>query len=300
MRKGAWALLVAAGSAAQSGDPLPAILHRVAEEAVVFSSIARDVLSEETLVQRAMTRKRRFLPRVGAAALNGPQYHQQSREIVSEYGYGLRDGALHEFRQVVKVDGRQVKESQAARRTLVLGMRSADDAVKQKLLKDFEKHGLHGAAMDFGQLLLLFSARSQANYQFHLAGERFVGAERVLVVEYEQTDGAEVLTVFGNKEASRFRPRGELWVRASDYVPLRVTLAAPRMDQDMAVVRTEAVVEYAPTPHGVVLPVSSVHREVIDDVVHLENSCRYAPFRRFRADTELKFEVQETDPPPVK
>lgn len=292
-------LWLALPALAQNADSA-AILERVAEEAAVFSHLARDVLSEETLVQRALVRQRRFRPRVGAAALGGPQYDQRTREIVSEYGYGLLEGALHEFRQVVRVDGRQVKSQQSARRTLLLGMRSADDAVKQRLLKDFEKHGLHGAAMDFGQLLLLFTARGQMNFQFRPGGERFAGAERVLVLEYEQIEGQEALTVFGSKEASRFRPSGELWVRASDYVPLRVTLRAPRLTPDLKVALTEASVEYAPTPHGVVLPAAAVHREIADGVVYLENQFRYTPFKRFRADSELKFEIVEPDPPQVK
>lgn len=272
---------------------LAAALERVADEAALFSGIARDLLSEETLVQRSLLRKKRFRPRLGAAALKPPELEYQTRELVSEYGYGAFNeapGALHEFRQVISVDGKRTKGANAARRTLLLGLRSKDDSLKQKLLKDFEKNGLHGAVTDFGQLLLLFTAGNQKNYRFRLAGERYVGAERVLAIEYEQSDGPEALTVFGAKQASRFRPGGELLVRGSDFTPLRITLQATRME--FKPVRTEATVEYAPSKHGVVVPQSVTHREVVDEVVFMENKFRYSPFKRFGSESELKFEVQ--------
>ena len=57
-----------------------------------------------------------------------PPLKYKTREIVSEYGYSaLRDSpsALHEFREVTKVDGRQVMTQETARRTLTLGVTSA-------------------------------------------------------------------------------------------------------------------------------------------------------------------------------
>lgn len=287
-------MAVAYAATAWAGDSqLTAALERVAEEAALFSGIARDLLSEETLVQRSLVRKKRFRPRVGAAALTIPEMEYRTRELVSEYGYGAFNqapGALHEFRQVISVDGKRTKGADSARRTLLLGLRSKDDSLKQKLLKDFEKNGLHGAATDFGQLLLLFTARNQKNYRFRLAGERYAGADRVLTIEYEQREGPEALTVFGAKQATRFRPNGELLVRGSDLTPLRITLNATR--QEVNLVRTEATVEYAPSKHGVVVPQSVVHREIVDEVVHMENTFRYAPFKRFGSESELKFEVQ--------
>ena len=106
-------LLPAAGA-----QTLPAILSRVAEEAAVFRNVAPQVLAEETLTQRALKAPPRFHPRAGAAATKPIARVRQTREIVSEYSFGAPKDApdsLHEFRQVVSVDGQPVSAAAAAR-----------------------------------------------------------------------------------------------------------------------------------------------------------------------------------------
>src|SRR5207244_5603049 len=142
-----------------------------------------------------------------------------------EYGYSaFKDspGALHEFRTVVSIDGRKVQAPEKARRTLTLGVTSADDSVKKQLLKEFEKHGLIGAATDFGQLILLFSKRRLANYDFELAGQDRIGADTAARLKFRQKGGNESLTVFAHNDAIRAVLQGFLWVRMPDYVPLRI------------------------------------------------------------------------------
>src|SRR5438067_11811571 len=98
--------------------PLADILSRVSEEAEVFRRIAPQTLTEETLAQRSLKPPPRFRPRVGTGVQEPTAAVYQTREIVSEYSYAtLRDspGVLHEFRQVISVDGRRVKTPEQAR-----------------------------------------------------------------------------------------------------------------------------------------------------------------------------------------
>ncbi len=290
------ALLALIPAAARSQAPPAAeILRRVAEEAEVFRSAARDMVSEETLTHRWMKPPSRFRPRVGQTALEAPKPTLESREVISEYAFGsLKEapGLLHEFRQVVSVDGRKVVSAEKARRTLSLNLRSDDDRVKKQMLRDFEKHGLKGAATtDFGQILLLFMRRRQSGYRFEMKGESRVGADDAIVLGYEEIRN-ESLTVFAGRDTVHQALKGELWVRKPDYMPLRVTMAVERPEGDY-VITIDATVDYAPTAHGVLMPVSVLHRESAKGMVLTENQFRYAPFKKFSAETELKFDVQE-------
>jgi hypothetical protein len=285
-------LLLAAPLIAQTLDDARAILRRVSEEASVFARTAPNLVTEETLVQLSLRKKKRFRPRIGAAALRPPDVEYQTREIVSEYAYGsFRDSSgLHEFRQVISVDGRKVQSQESARRTLVMGIRSRDDAALRELLKDFESHGLYGAATDFGQVLLLFTRDKLANYAFAAGGRKLLGADPVIVIQFRSLPGKGSLVVFDDKQAHYLEMSGELWVRAADYVPLRVTLRSPRT-QDGTVLLTEASVDYAPSAQSVVTPVSALHREIVANVVTMENQFRYKPFQRFGSESDLKFDV---------
>ena len=285
-------VLLAAPAISQTAEDARAILRRVSEEAGVFARTAPDLVTQETLRQLSLRKKKRFRPRIGAAALRPPDLEYQSRQIVSEYAYGkLKESAgLHEFRQVITVDGKPVQSSEAARKTLVLGIRSPDDAARRQLLKDFERYGLYGAATDFGQLILLFTREKLGDYAFSAGGKRLLGADSVVVLRYRSHPGKGSLVVFDDKQAHHLEISGELWVRASDYVPLRVTLIAPRTEHETVSV-TEASVDYAPSAHSVVTPVSALHREIVSQVVTMENQFRYQPFQKFGSESGLKFDV---------
>lgn len=277
-------VLTALANAADTGEQVRNIVNRISEEAEVFSGISRGVLAEETLQQTTLKPKPRFRPRAAPDEF-------LRREIVSEYGYSsFQDspGALHEFRQVVSVDGRHVLASEKARRSLTLGVTSTDDQVKKRILKDFEKYGLAGAVTDFGQVILLFGKRRVSNYEFELLGEGRLGADTALVLSYKQTGGPEALTIFEGRSAIREKMKGQVWVRKSDYLPLRVTLTAARAEHGVTVT-TLATVDYAMTAHGAIMPASVLHRETAAGHLLTENIFRYGPFRKFSADTEIKF-----------
>jgi hypothetical protein len=280
----------------------PEILARVAEEAEVLEQNAPKTLTQETLEQRAQIPLPRSLLRVGKAATVAPKPRLLVREIVSEYSVGtLKESNspdLVEFRQVVSVDGRRVQSAASARHALSLGIHSADDRVRKRMLEDFAKHGLVDVATDYGLILLAFTKRGLENMEVKPAGESRVGAEDALVVSWRQTSAAGgELEFFGNQSARR-PLQGMLYVRKSDGLPLRVQAWAEHPDAKRTI-RDEAAVDYALSTHGFLMPASVVHRHLVDGQLKTENLYRYEPFKLFSADTEIKFtEVPDTPPPP--
>ena len=51
----------------------------------------------------------------------------------------------------------------------------------------------------------------------------------------------------------------------------------------------EATVDYVMTQHGFLAPASVVHRQTVASQLVVENLFQYSPFRRFAADTDIKF-----------
>lgn len=294
-------ILLAAAAAASGGEPmaLPDILSRVSEEAEVFRQIAPQILAQESLHQRALKSASRFHPRVGGDAAQTPHPQYQEREIISEYSYSsLQEspGVIHEFRQVISVDGRPINTPEKARHALGMGLKSEDDRARKRMLEDFQKHGLSGAAMDLGQLILLFTKRRLHNYDFRITGSEFVGGDEATVLAYEQREGPEDLLVFEGRNTVRARIKGQLWTRQSDGLPLRISMRSEWKEQKQTR-RHEAVVEYALTPFGALAPASVKHSERFNDLLVTENLFRYSSFKKFGSDAEIKF---DTLPPPVK
>jgi hypothetical protein len=267
------------------------LLARVSEEAEVFRRQAVKLLAQETLRQRALQPPRRFRPRAGKAATEPPPAEYRTREIVSEYTYGvLRDspGVLHEFRQVLRVDGRAVSGPVQARRRLLAGIKSADDRVKQRILEEFARYTLRGAATDFAPALLLFTPERLGDFRFEAAGKGRVGADPALILRFRQTGGPGGLTVFENRQVLRQPLEGELWIRETDGLPLRIVLASKRQQGERTVL-DQATIEYAPSPYGVLVPVSVVRRMHAGDLLVEEDVFQYSAFRMFAADAEIKF-----------
>lgn len=276
----------------QAEPALKPMLDRLAEEAEVFARMAPKLLARETLRQRALQPPRRFRPRVGKAATEAPKPEYRTREIVSEYTYGtLRESpnVLHEFRQVISVDGRQVAQPDRARRKLIAGLRSPDDRVKRRLLEEFERYGLRAAATDFGQLIMLFAPRRLAGYSFQLEGRERVGAEPTVILRFRQTGGSESLTIFEKGEAIRQAVEGRIWLRDPDGLPLRISLESKRV-QGSDTIMDQGTVDYVMSPHGVVVPASVVRRRLVGEVLVVEDVFQYSAFRMFAADSEVKFQ----------
>src|SRR5262249_18785822 len=145
--------------------------------------------------------------------------------IVSEYSYAMLQnapGVLHEFRQVISVDGRPVSTPEKARHALSLGLKSENDRARKRMLEDFRELGLADAAMDFGQLLLLFTKRELQNYDFRVESADRLGADEAIVLSYAQRQGEQSMLVFEGRKTIRAKLDGKLWVRKSDGLPLRI------------------------------------------------------------------------------
>lgn len=267
---------------------------RVSEEAEAFRKIALEVLGTEKLHQSAMKPAARFHPRI---ANTQPKPRWQDRELVSEYGFASfagESGAIHELRQVLSVDGHKVSDSKQAQEVLAKAITASDDNQKKELLKQFEKYGLRGAVTDFGQILLLFSRRDIERYEFTARGSRMIGYDRALVFSYKQIDGPEALTVFEQNKgdrAHRLRIEGEIRVRASDFVPLQITMGVTQGDVPNEI-REEAAVTYAMSKYGALLPASTEHHELYNGVVTVQNNFTYSDFHKFGASSDIKFQIK--------
>lgn len=297
--------LLAALAPPQAGAPatLPEILSRVAEEAEVFYQSVPKSLTEETLEQRALLPPSRFRPRIGKSAVEAPTPRLQVREIVSEYTVGTLHADSHnlvEFRQVVSVDGRPVQSAESARHALSLGVHSPDDRIRKRMLEDFASHGLVNVATDYGLILLAFTRRGMERMEIVPAGESRVGAESALLLSWRQTSPTGGQLEFTGRQAVRRPLQGTLWVRRSDGLPLRIDAWA-QFSASGHTVRDEAAVEYTLCSHGFLTPASVLHRHLVDGHLITENHYRYAPFKLFTADTEIKFtELPDTPPPPAR
>jgi hypothetical protein len=303
MWRSRWAagVLLAALGGARAESSLEAILTRVAEEAQVFRSNARNVVGLETLDHTGRKEPPRLRLRVGKAATEAPGLTSVERRITSEYGYASFQGnpeALHEFRKVVAVNGRPVLDRGKARQAMAMNMRSADDRERRRLLADFERHGTAGAAADFGLMLLLFHRRGQASFEFALERPAHLGADQTIVVSYRQKPSGEGLNVYQGRELARVPMQGEIWVRRQDLVPLRITMNAAA-DIDGRKSLHAAVVDYAMSARGVLLPSGIHYTETVDQVVMTRNRYRYSEFKFFTADAEIKFTpADEAEPRP--
>lgn len=275
------ALLVSLAALARADDRVRQALDRLAQEAAAFQQIAPNLIARETLKQRAIKpHKKRLHLNSGDPEAAAPEW--QRREIVSEYGYlslAANPNALREFRKPVRVDGRDLPAAGSVAK-LAATLRASNDDAKRRLLEDFEKLGLVGTVTDCGQMILLFTRASLDRYEFQSGGQRMVGADRALIINYEQREGPEGLTIWEGRKQVRQRMRGELWFRESDLLPLRITLVSVRGEKDKAV-REEAQTDYEMSRFGTLAPTAVVHREFRAGGLNAENLFTYDDFRKF-------------------
>jgi hypothetical protein len=270
------------------------MLERLSEEAAAFEQAAPNLIAEETLVQRSIKpAHRRFRPRIISEQQQlTPEW--QTREIVSEYTYGAAPGDpgnIREFRRVLSVDGRPVEESRKAVEALAKSIRSDDDQARLRLLQAFAKHGLVGTITDIGQIILLFERRNLQRFEFQPAGSTMIGAERCLIFRYEQLEGPEQVTVWQGSRLMRAKLAGQIFVRQSDYLPIRITFASV-VGEGQKAIREEAQVEYAQSRYGSLAPVSVVHREYRNGALTTENLFSYSSFRKFGSSSGVRFQLQ--------
>jgi hypothetical protein len=260
-------------------DGLTLVLAEVARVATTFWHRAPDYVARETLNQKALTLpKRKF--RAGASAMEPPKPEFGHREIVSYYAlssFRTSPEALHEFREMVSVDGQNITGDNAADkfRTILNG---GDDKAKKALLEGFEKTSLSVAATDFGQLILLFTKANQGKYNFRVQSSALVGADLALIVDFSQSAGGEALRVSEPGKEMREPLTGQIWVREAGFMPLRITLRTAHLEQSRTI-RDEARVDYEPRADGMILPVSTVYRRFVNDELRVEAIYRYSDWQ---------------------
>jgi hypothetical protein len=260
-------------------DGLTLVLAEVARVATTFWHLAPDYVARETLNQKALTRPKRRL-RAGASAVEPPKQEFGHREIVSYYAlssFRTSPEALHEFREMVSVDGQNKMGGNAADtfRTILNG---SDDKAKKALLEGFEKTSLAVAATDFGQLILLFTKGNQGKYNFRVQSSARVGADLALIVDFSQSAGGEALRVAEPGKEIREPLTGQIWVREAGFIPLRITLRTAHLERSITI-RDEARVDYEPKADGMILPVSTVYRRFVNDELQVEAVYQYSDWQ---------------------
>jgi hypothetical protein len=263
-------------------------LDALARTAATFASTAPRLMAEETLKQRG---RRSFVEVFRSTKEDEIKNLDiqlpldfQTHEVVSSWGLAPMGDAqvLHEIRKIVSMDGEAVSDATEARHAMTIGLQSSDDRTKRQLLEDFENSALEGAVTDFGQVILLFEKRRQKDYDFTLEGERHLGAERAAILHYRQISGRDGLTVFKERTAQRQPIEGEIWLRMSDLLPVRVTMNTVEALSKRYRIRTEATVDYTPSKFGLV-PVSVKHKQYLNGDLMVENDLHYVDFERAEA-----------------
>lgn len=280
--------VIAILAAAQQRPAEPAtadLLDALAGTAAVFSHSAPGLLAREDLHQRGRRGLISLPPRDSRdepenASVKLPQsFH--IHDVISDYSFAQmgKEGVIHEIRAVLAIDGRAVSRERDARRALILGFQSPGDDLRLRLLEKFEHSRLEGAVTDFGQTILLFAGAAQRNYRFTRGSDRLFGKEPVAVVAYDQIAGDSGLTVFHERTGSVRSARGEIWLRRSDLLPLRITMFTDATLPGELTVRDQAVIDYTPTPFGLA-PLHIRHMQFLNSDLVVENDLRYSGYQR--------------------
>jgi hypothetical protein len=120
----------------------------------------------------------------------------------------------------------------------------------------------------------LFTRANLGKYNFERDTPALIGADRTIVIKFRQSTGQESLRIGEPGKQVRQPLSGELWVRESDYQPLRITLTATRQLESEEI-RDEARVDYAPTA-AAMLPASVTYRRYVDNEMKVENVSQYS------------------------
>ena len=253
---------VALVTIARANPPdLHRVLARVSQEADAFYKSAHRIAGTETLRQTVSD---------GVRTSRGPRGTEarlpsRTTEIVSEYGYVAADepGApIREIRRILTVDGlRWNKASAGDPGNLADQIRAHQEKDRRKSLESLEEHGLFGIATDVAPMLLLFARGGTADIEFIYDRDEVSGPHgKVLVFRYHQIGGEAGVTIYEGRQVVKQKGSGELWVRARDFLPVRVTMNAVREEQGEPL-RDILEATYEPSPFGFLLPAYARHQQ---------------------------------------
>ncbi len=261
------------------------LISATANMAAIFARTAPGLVARETLHQRGRRGFIRLLQqnengKSKNATIKLPQDFR-THDVVSEYALGQIGASrvIHEIRSVLTIDGRVISGAEEARHALAIGIQSSDDELKHRLLENFERNRLEGAVTDFGQLILLFGADTQSHYEFTRGAERTLDGEPMLTLQYKQNSGSTGLTVFHERTVKVRLTEGEIWLRARDLLPVRITMLTQESLGENMTVRDQATVDYTPTPFGLA-PAHILHSQLLNDDLLVENDLQYSGYQR--------------------
>jgi hypothetical protein len=251
-------------------------LRRLVHEADVFAARAPEFIGKESLQQTTLDVKNFAV---------GPKPGQLwppviKKLVVSEYGF-LRLGpeTVREMRQVLTVDGKAPKHQSKGLNSIALATQTSDKD-RQKMLESFERNGLRGIATDFGPVLLIF-AKGHTD-RFEMLFNRMEKMDKIdaWVFRFAQIDGPGGMTIYEKGRPIKQRLAGELWVRATDYLPLRIILDSNHEGPKGEKMRDLSYVEYKTSEFGVLLPSRVVHQSWVEKRVDVEDVFTYSDYRR--------------------
>jgi hypothetical protein len=247
------------------------VIARLSTEADSFERSAYRIMGREKLVQ-VVPDGVRVGRSLGGTMVRLPGY---TREIVSEYGFvsiDAKGGSLREIRRVLTIDGQRWNKESSSLKTLARDMMAADDKTKLRSLERMEDFGLTGFVTDLGQLILLFARGGSARYE--ILYER-VEADGTLVFAYQQIDGTEGVTVFGETDVPvRQRMRGRIWVQQHTMMPMRISFDSTR-EYEKETVIDRSTVEYAPSKFGTLLPAHIKHEQFLNGILLVTDNYDY-------------------------
>lgn len=252
---------------------------KIAATAERFSQNAQQYMCLETLRQRAIrTRSVRKKKNNTVALGSAPQYDQ--RQITSYYSFTTvgKSPVIREIRQVLKVDKETVNKEFEGRRSFRAALLSRDDDAKKNMLTSFIGEGLKGVATDLGQMVLLFDRNSIGNFTFEYDRDETTNGVPTIVIRYTQRRGSEHVHIDERGQEMKSDLRGWLWLRFSDYLPVRITMISARTEKKHDI-REEAEVDYAENSSGALLPSSAIHRRWDDDILAAEDDFRYSEWQ---------------------
>lgn len=281
-----FACLFAAQPLRAAEDPLLAALARHAE---AFAAKARMAITEEILLQRSYGYPPHRHLAIGAAAAP-MRASYQVHEVVSEYSVGPLKGApssaLLEARAIAARDGEAVQTREAARKRLKADLASGEERARKRTLEELAAMGLSDVATDYGTMLLAFTRAGMAELTLSPTGSAWVGAEEAAVYAWKQERGGAL--EFRGRKTVRRAMSGQIWLRLSDGMPLRVT-AVTGHEEGAHTLRDDASIDFAMSAFRCAVPASVAHRHWVDGKLLTENLYTYAPFRLFTTDTRIEF-----------
>ncbi len=260
-------------------------LYRLAREASQFWQAAPGFAARETIRQRIIVAPKR---RKTAPDAPPPQPKWKAQQIESWYGFGAfrrAPEALREFRRSYAIDDKPIEAEARARAGFAAELTSRDEEERDKLLEEFQKNIMPGAATDFGQVILLFTKGKLEQYAYEPATQARMGADRALVIPFKQSGGGQALRIVEGRRQIERKLEGALWVREGDYLPLRIAFNSERALDKKTRVRDEATVDYLVTA-GALLPASLVYRRFENDVLVVEANYQYQDWQPLKPNAK--------------